>query len=359
MTRKISVHVQADHIAALFRATPAAAVEELVWNALDAGATDVRVDLLTNALGAVEAVRISDNGSGIDILRAESTFGSLGGSWKRLSGQSASSRRLHGRRGCGRFKAFALGERVEWRTTVSVGGELMSYVLAGEASEPGVFSVESAGQAGPGAGTEVFVTGVRSTCDSLLDAIETVQALASRFSLYLKAYPDVRIHFNGLPVTPVVVQRASTRYRLTLENGATAALEIVEWKRAFAGAGRLVFSGPDGFRLHEIPAGVRAGGASYTAYLVSPRFPALSAENALVMDELNPEVRAYVDAAKKALKAHFSNVAARPGAPFRNEWSARLAGLTPAERGEVLKIVRRLVKADKEQNANIPLREGM
>jgi hypothetical protein len=55
-----------------------------------------------------------------------------------------------------------------------------------------------------------------------------------------------------------------------------------------------------------MPASVRSQGASFTAYLVSPRFPALAAENALVMDELNVEVRNHLDEAKKLLKAHFA-----------------------------------------------------
>ena len=62
MTKDIYVQAKADHIASLGRATPLGAVEELVWNALDADAREVRVDLLTNALGAVDAVRVSDTG---------------------------------------------------------------------------------------------------------------------------------------------------------------------------------------------------------------------------------------------------------------------------------------------------------
>lgn len=83
MSKLIYVQAQADHIASLAKATPAAAIEELVWNALDADAREIRIDVLTNALGGVEGVRVSDDGTGIDVLRADATFGSLGGSWKR------------------------------------------------------------------------------------------------------------------------------------------------------------------------------------------------------------------------------------------------------------------------------------
>jgi hypothetical protein len=323
VSKQIYVQAQADHIASMSKAAPLSALEELVWNALDADAREVKVDLITNALGAVEAVRVADDGLGIDVLRADATFGSLGGSWKRGATQTENAhRRLHGRHGRGRFKAFALGSRVEWRTTTRAGGDLLSYVLWGEIDRPGVFELETAPTTGPATGTEVFISNVRATCDSLLNATETVQALAAKFALYLKSYPDVRIYFNGLPVTPVIVQKKVTDYKLTLGGGAEAKLEIIEWKRKFTGSGRLVLAGPDGFQLHEQTAGVRSGGASFTAYLVSPRFPALHAENALVMDELNPEVRLYLDEAKKTMKAHFIALGGERAAGRVDAWSA-------------------------------------
>ncbi len=307
MSKRILVQAQADYIGSLANATPLAALEELVWNALDADAREVKIDLITNPLGGIAAVRVSDDGTGIDVLRADATFGSLGGSWKRGTNETPEAhRRLHGRHGCGRFKAFALGSRVEWRTTVRVGGELLSYRLWGESEAPGVFELDSYEQPGPSTGTEVYIENVKANSDSLLNVNETVQSLAAKFALYLKSYPNVRIYFNGLPVTPVIVQRRVTDYTVTIESGAQAKLEIIEWKRKFVGSGHLVLTGPDGFQLREVTPGIRTGGVSYTAYLVSPRFPALHAENALVMDELNPEVRAYLEGAKKVLRAHFA-----------------------------------------------------
>ena len=343
--KQIYVQAQADHIESLFKGTPLAAVEELVWNALDADAKEVKVDLITNPLGAVEAVRVSDDGSGIDALKADQTFGNLGGSWKREGKATAfSGRRLHGRHGRGRFKAFALGLNVEWRTTMRAGGELLSYRLSGSADKPGVFDLEDAPK-GVATGTEVYVTNVRAVVDSLLDAGETVQNLAAKFALYLKSYPDVRIYFNGLPVTPVIVQKRTTDYKLTLENGAEAKLEVIEWKRKFVGSGRLVFAGPDGFQLHEQAAGVRSGtGASFTAYLISPRFPALAAENALVMDELNPEVRMYLDETKKVLKAHFLALGEEKSA-FELEWEEKIAAFSKEERKTLLALLKRSLRA--------------
>ena len=185
--KQIYVQAQPDHIESLSKSAPIAAVEELVWNALDADAREVKVDLITNPLGAVDAVRVSDDGTGIDAEKADATFGSLGGSWKRTATQTGlAGRRLHGRHGRGRFKAFALGTHVEWRTTVrKEGGGFRSYVLSGDLSTPGVFDLDESAKPGPATGTEVNITNIKATCDSLLNAAETVQTLAAKFALYL------------------------------------------------------------------------------------------------------------------------------------------------------------------------------
>jgi len=325
--KQIFVQAQADHIASLFKASPVAAIEELVWNALDAEAREVQVDLVLNELGGVSAIRVSDDGTGIDVLKADATFGSLGGSWKRTAGNNT-ARHLHGRHGRGRFKAFALGGLVEWRTTMRAGGELLSYTIRGDAGNPGVFELDAA-MPGPATGTEVYIANARANCDSLLNTVETVEALASKFALYLKSYPSVRIYFNGLPISPVIVQRREDEYPIKLQGHPDAKLRIIEWKRKFIGAGRLVWAGPDGFQLHEQSATVRSGGVPFTAYLTSPRFVELNRENALIMDELNPEVRAYLDAAKAILKDHFARLNADKAANMIAGWMGE--GIYPCD----------------------------
>ena len=185
-----------------------------------------------------------------------------------------------------------------------------------------MFHIEQA-TPGPATGTEVYVTGVRATADTLSVPAPAVQALAAKFALYLKAYPDVNVYFCGIPVSPVIVQRRTTGYTVRLEGGQEAKLEVIEWRRKFSGKGRIVFCGRDGFALHERPAGVRSGQPfSYTAYLQCARFAELAAENALVMDELHPEVRAWLDAARQTLKDHFRRRAEEEGAERLAKWIA-------------------------------------
>jgi hypothetical protein len=64
-----------------------------------------------------------------------------------------------------------------------------------------------------------------------------------------------------------------------------------------------------------------------------------------MMDELNPEVRGYLDAAKKAIKAHFAALGEEKSA-FEQEWEERIAEMPMAERKALLAILKRMTKAN-------------
>ncbi len=304
--KNIHVKAQKDHITSLCTASPVQALAELIWNAFDADAFDVKVDVIHNALGGIDGIRVSDDGTGINVLEAEKHFGNLGGSWKRDCGKTPlAGRVLHGSKGKGRFKAFALGNRVEWRTTLETEFGLRSFVLTGLAADPSVFTLAEASSIGPATGTEVMVMETGLALGSLLDTDWMVQQLASHFALFLKAYPNARLYYQGLLVNPVIVQRASRLYHLRSSMGDKADLQVIEWKTR-QGRGKVIFCDSDGFALYEADAAVRPGsGFNFTAYLISPRFAMLHAENVLALAELHPEIKAFLDAARDILRRHF------------------------------------------------------
>lgn len=76
----IEVQVQGDFIERLTSARPVQALAELVWNALDADATKVMVNVEQGAIG-LEAITVADNGNGMPYADASVLFGNLGGSW--------------------------------------------------------------------------------------------------------------------------------------------------------------------------------------------------------------------------------------------------------------------------------------
>lgn len=321
--KNIHVQAQRDHITSLCTASPIQALTELVWNALDADAFDVKVDVIQNPLGGIESIRVTDDGLGVNALQAEKHFGNLGGSWKRDADKTPlSGRVLHGSKGKGRFKAFALGNLVEWRTTLQTDAGLRSFVLSGSAEDPGLFKLTDIPSPGPATGTEVMISDIRTSLGSLLDTSWVVQQLASHFALYLKAYPNVRIYFQGLLVNPVIVQHACHTYHLKSSEGSKAELQVIEWKTK-QGRGKIIFCNTDGFALHEVDAAVRPGsGFNYTAYLVSTRFATLHEENLLILEEMHPEVKAFLDAARDILRRHFRERREALTAEMLQQWQA-------------------------------------
>jgi len=319
--KEIKVQAQRDHIFTLCSSATIPAIAELIWNALDADAYDVKVDVIENSLGAIDAVRISDDGSGININEIEHNFGNLGGSWKRNTNRTLESGRvLHGSKGRGRFKAFSLGCFVEWRTTVEEDGTLRSYIINGEAADPSHFTMDSIDDPGPATGTEVLITNIRGPLSILRDTAEVVQQLSAYFALYLKAYPNVRIYYQGLLVNPVIVQKARQSYSLKSSTGERAELEIIEW-RARKSRAKIIFCDTRGFALHEVDAAIRPGSEfNFTAYLISPIFEELHRENLLLVEELHPEINAFLEAARETLRAYFRSIREKMEENIRLKW---------------------------------------
>src|SRR5664280_3921894 len=77
-----------DHVERLaHEGDPARAVVELIWNAIDAEAPKVIVELSRNESDAITRVAVADDGHGISLDEVEPTFGRIGGSWKLFAAQ--------------------------------------------------------------------------------------------------------------------------------------------------------------------------------------------------------------------------------------------------------------------------------
>ena len=78
--KEISVEVHNDHLERMTSVPkPILAVTELIWNGLDADATEVHVSLSRNLLDGLDRIDVSDNGTGIKYTDAERAFKNLGG----------------------------------------------------------------------------------------------------------------------------------------------------------------------------------------------------------------------------------------------------------------------------------------
>ena len=130
-TTEYAVEIQQDFLERQAKATPVAAVAELIWNGLDADATSIDVELESDGLGGIGKIVVSDNGEGIPYKDAPALFGKLGGSWKKHSAHTNRLQRvLHGQEGRGRFKAFSLGAAVDWKIAYRTNDGTFAYDIS-------------------------------------------------------------------------------------------------------------------------------------------------------------------------------------------------------------------------------------
>lgn len=245
------------------------AVVELIWNAVDAEANRVTVELQRNVARAIAAVRVVDDGHGISSDEVQSTFGRIGGSWKKNSEKSKNGRRyLHGKLGEGRLRAFALGSTVTW-TSISdnVTGERQEVGISGSRRTRDRFRWEVAPSSSSQTGTTVIASNDEQQSLSALDADDVHATLRSHFAPALLNDPSLAISYDGSALDPAqAIERDSTVEITFGEAGQlAAAVRIIEWK---SGKHRAIYFGPDGdhFPFEEPGSPVEAQFA-YSAYV--------------------------------------------------------------------------------------------
>lgn len=217
--RTIEIEVQNDHLERLAQVRkPVLAVAELIWNALDADATQVHVLLHDDALGELTAIEVTDNGHGMPYSDVETLFSRLGGSWKKGNKRSQErGRLLHGQEGRGRLRAFGLGRVVDWRVTYGskTGPREYNLSMVKNTLRRVQIGEEIVAPTSDRRGVSVTVSELDRDFRSL--RTENVkQEVAQIFALYLRQYPDVSIYFNHTQIesTSAVYQTKSSLYLL-------------------------------------------------------------------------------------------------------------------------------------------------
>ena len=300
------VEVQGDHLEKLSSAKPIQALAELVWNALDADATDVRIEVESTDMG-MQAIAVRDNGHGIPHEDVAKLFGKLGGSWKANGSRSKGKERmLHGKEGKGRFKALALGRVADWEVVYYTGDERVRYTITlirdnlidVRVTEPVVAE-------GMTAGVEVRVSELHREFRSL-EGDAAVQGLSEIFALYLSDYPDVSISLNseGLDPNKAIASRKKIPLDPIAEDGQEFALELelIEWKTSTE---RVVYlCTEDGFPLQRRQPKFNTPGFQFSAYLKSPYISRLHEAGALELAEMNRALQVAYESAQERIKEY-------------------------------------------------------
>ncbi|WP_139737236.1 ATP-binding protein [Aeromonas caviae] len=307
MGNLITVEVKKDHLDKVSRAPVLNALTELVWNAFDADADLVELSVERNELG-LQAIHIKDDGHGIHYDEAEKLFSSLGGSWKGQKGLSPKGRYLHGKEGQGRFKSFAIGRHVEWKTFFSVNQIIYYYSISGKADNKGVFLKEPSILSDHGKnGTTVSIYEPHKEFSSI-NTERLIAHFSSVFAIYLSKYKSIRLYVDGclvdpasqvksettLPLSPIIFEQIEYPYEL----------QIIEWHCPTSNEVQLC--NKNGFPILPYEKSVRGtGDFSYTAYLKSEHISKLNSLGTLGLGDLEPSLSKPIESAISALKHHF------------------------------------------------------
>lgn len=181
------------------------AVLELVWNSLDADATDVDVAIERSVMDGVDKVVISDNGDGITPEKARSAFKQVGNSDKREGGTTARLQRpLHGKAGRGRLRAFALGDYTRWISVArAVDDCLMRTMIESEISRRTTWRIDSQpAPASADTGTKVELWGKQSRHLNRLLEPKAATQITTALAPYLLTYTDIRVTYDGQLINP-------------------------------------------------------------------------------------------------------------------------------------------------------------
>ncbi len=316
------VEVARDHVQTLIGGSPYKAVVELVWNALDAGGPLVDVTLRANDLSSIDTIEVADQGRGIPPEELPEAFGKIGNSKKARERENPDGRGYHGKEGKGRFKALCLCPRARWETAYAdKDGKVWTYSISLSRTDPEFYD-DTEAKAAPRkkTGTRVVLEGVDNGHVALL-ADTVPHRLAEEFASYLMSYPDVKLIWNGRPVEVDAWVDRSLEVDIAppREGDTPARLRIIEWRFKPEGK-RLHLCDERGFSFFDMQAGVQAPGIEYTAYLDTPRARAWNDDNLFGLADLDPEIKALVDAAKGELRNYVRGRLAEQAQDVVREW---------------------------------------
>lgn len=310
------VNVEKDHIERLTSARPLAAISELIWNAYDADAKKVFVEFEAGDLTELALIRVRDDGNGIPLEKAKDYFSSLGGSWKKNTVATPGGRLIHGEKGQGRFKAFALGDSVEWIS--KNGGQQFS--INGRKENLKRFQTSDPIQANS-SGCIVEISDIQK--DFEMRAKHGFdEKVRDVFALHLHENPDFQITYDGVEIDARDAIRQVTEYEVEVPSAAgeslVATLSIIEWIKHVER--KLMLCKPEGFSFHSMAPGIQARGFNFTAYLKCDYFQELVDENSDALVELDQRAVTIIDAAKEKMREHFRLLEAERSRDKIQEW---------------------------------------
>lgn len=305
MSKELEIIVQQDHIESLTRSNGINAISELIWNSLDADATEIRINFDKNALGKYEYISVEDNGEGLSYQLAENVFQKLGGSDKKMNHTSPGGRAYHGKEGKGRYKSLALGELVHFDSYQLHNGTSRHFTVTIDKNNlrnPKLSDIQSLSESKKG-----FKVTINNVADKAANEIfikDNFKELEERFALYYLSYPYFQIFINNkkLDFDSLIKNKYSETVREEI-NGLIYKFEIkiIEW--AFENKKKTYLCNDKGIPFLETTLGIRSS-LPISIFIQSIYVETLHRQNELNLAEANPHILKVIEQSKKIAREY-------------------------------------------------------
>lgn len=305
-----NLQVAPDYLLKYAKTQPNEAIKELVWNALDADATEVIVDFERNITGGIEGICVRDNGHGIHYNKIERAFGQLGNSEKLEKGRTPNGRDYHGRRGEGRYKALCLGGQFVWDSCYKDDkNNHSSFLIKCYAKKPHEIDYTEPDVKNKGTPSGVCVY-VNEIPPKISDSINNDEALANDFTVefapYLIAYPSIRIIVNELDINPEehIEDQIISEFTFFLEKRTVKVLmRLILWKGG--SNNRLHMCSPEGVSLWSGPLQVNHGNLPISVYVQSDYVRELMDQDLLDYEDSAPGLAEIRSKAREMVRNYY------------------------------------------------------
>lgn len=322
----VKLTIQNDLINKLGKTTLVDALIELIWNALDADALNVKVLFNENGLGAYESVQILDDGTGIPFKEAKNIFKNLGGSQKKNRFKTEKfGRFLHGKEGKGRLKSLSIGAVVDWNIAYydEDKAEYFTYKVRMNVSDPSNIQITEPAKEliNLKTGISVSIYDIPKDKKGLTEV--SLSKLLETFALYLYDYSNVNIFINEFKLDPKKVIIDVNEYPLDFIDFEgkkyPSSLKITEWDSSKQKP-TTYLSDNNGIPYLTLDMGWSYPSKKYTAYIQSAAVIEMLNSHQIDLAGMNPSIKQNVLLAQNKIQSHFREIEAKKADDLVLQW---------------------------------------
>lgn len=340
MENTVKIEAQADYLEKITHANPTRSLSEIIWNSLDADANEINITVHETDMG-IDNVTIEDNGSGMPYSNAKEYFGSLGGSWKKNKATTNAGRRIHGKEGQGRFKAFSLGNKVEWIVTYKKKQDYYEYSISGRKTFLDEFKISDEKKvASTKTGVKVEITELDKNY-SIFETSTALRELLPIYAPYLASYNEVAIKINQelLALDGQIKNKVDKELLSKIKDDEGKehgfALTIFEWNDVKQK--ELYYCDENGYPLEKYEKQIRKiGDYGFSAYLKSDYFSLLNSNGALSLVDMNDDIQDVINETVKEIKEFFLNRYLEDSKDIIQRWKDEQVYPYPKEKAETV-----------------------